>query len=375
MAIYHLSVKSVSRGQGRRATAAAAYRAAERVHDEELGLDYDYTRKRGVEHSEIVLSTAAAKQDIQWARDRQQLWNAAEAAEKRKDARIAREYEIALPAEMNAAQRLQLTRSFAQELASRYSNAVDFAIHAPHWKGDGRNFHAHLLTTTREITPQGLGDKTAVELSNTDREKRGLQSASAEMTEIRGRWKDLTNEHLQSLGLNARVDHRSLEAQGIDRAPTTHLGPAVHGMHRRGVETEVGFRIAEQARERLQRAQELGQLEREAEQLFKSVLILDLRIRDAVSLRDAQLARDLAAMERKGRESEAPAKRFDPELVRQQARERWQEYRAGLELDIRKDQGQTYGPQKELILDVGGAGQPDRERPQHGARQEQDLSL
>ena len=375
MAIYHLSVKSVSRGEGRRATAAAAYRAAELVHDQELGLDYDYTRKRGVEHSEIVLPTAAAKQDIQWARDRQQLWNAAEAAEKRKDARIAREYEIALPAEMNAAQRLKLTRAFAQELAERYNNAVDFAIHAPHWKGDGRNHHAHLLATTREITPLGLGEKTAVEWSNTDRQRRGLQSASLEMSEIRGRWKDLTNAHLQSLGLEARVDHRSLEAQGIEREPTTHLGPAVHGMQRRGLETEVGYRIAEQARERLERAQELGQLEREAQQLSKSILVLDLDIHAAVQARDAQLAQDGAALEQTRRGPEEPVRPYDPELARQHARERWLEYRASLELPIGQQHELTHGPPKALVLKVSPTRHLGRERQHAREGPEFDLSL
>ena len=108
MAIYHLSVKPVSRGAGRSATAAAAYRAAERVEDHTTGQVFDYTRKCGFEHAEIVLPLDVAKRDINWARDRQQLWNAAELAEKRKDARIAREYEVALPEELTKAQRLEL---------------------------------------------------------------------------------------------------------------------------------------------------------------------------------------------------------------------------------------------------------------------------
>ena len=375
MAIYHLTVKSVSRGAGRRATAAAAYRAAELVHDQELGVDYDYTRKQGVVHSEIVLSTAAAKQDIQWARDRQRLWNAAEAAEKRKDARIAREYELALPAEMTAGQRLVLTREFAQGLANRYNCAVDFAIHAPHWKGDERNHHAHLLATTREITHSGLGDKTAVEWSNTDRQKRGLQSASLEMTEIRSRWKDLTNEHLMSLGLAARIDHRSLEAQGIEREPTTHLGPAVHGMQRRGLETDVGYRIAEQARERLERAHEIAQLECEARELSKSILFLDQDIHAALQARDATLERDRALLEREHREPEALAKAYDPELVRLHARERWREYHASLELAKDREHELTREPAKEIVLGGDAGTRPDRQHRQEREGPELDLSL
>ncbi|MGH9931963.1 MAG: MobQ family relaxase, partial [Pyrinomonadaceae bacterium] len=240
MAIYHLSVKPVSRGAGRSATAAAAYRAAERILDHTTGQVFDYTRKSGVEHAEIVLPLDAAKRDINWARDRQQLWNAAEVAEKRKDARVAREYEVALPQELTKAQRLELTRTFSQELANRYGCAVDFAVHQPHRMGDERNFHAHILTTTRQIEATGLGAKTSIEWSDTDRAKRGLGSGKEEIAEIRERWAALTNEKLQTLGHEARIDHRSLEAQGIELQPTVHLGPAVCGMERRGIATEVG---------------------------------------------------------------------------------------------------------------------------------------
>src|SRR5690606_738291 len=147
MAIYHLSVKPVSRGVGRSATAAAAYRSASQVADRTTGQVFDYTRKSGVEHSEIVLPTQAAQRDIHWPRDREQLWNAAEEAEKRKDARVAREYEVALPHELSRQQRLELVRDFSQEIANRYGVAVDFAIHKPHREGDDRNHHAHVLTT------------------------------------------------------------------------------------------------------------------------------------------------------------------------------------------------------------------------------------
>ena len=124
MAIYHLTMKPVSRGMGRSATAASAYRSAELVHDFSSDEVFDYTRKRGVEHAEIVLPTAAVKQDINWARDRQALWNAAEMAEKRKDARVAREYEVALPHELTKSQRIELVREFAGELANRYNVAA-----------------------------------------------------------------------------------------------------------------------------------------------------------------------------------------------------------------------------------------------------------
>jgi MobA/MobL family len=306
MAIYHLSVKPISRAGGRSATAAIAYRTGERVHDLSTGETFDYTRKRGVEHAEIVLPTAAAERDINWARDRQALWNAAESAEKRKDARVAREYELALPHEMTRGQRMELVRGFAGELANRYGVAVDFAIHRPHRSGDERNFHAHVLTTTREVEPTGLGAKASIEWSDTDRAKKGLGPAKGEVKAIRARWEEFTNERLKELGIEVRIDHRSLADQGQDREPGRHLGPAVAGMERRGIETEVGKRIRWEiqaaASERLARAAELGRVEREAADLQKSILDLSGDIKAAERERDAgeALAADKTPTSKRG---------------------------------------------------------------------------
>ena len=212
-AIYHCSVKSVGRGSGRSATAAAGYRSGSEISDERTGEDFDYTRKQGVEHVEIVLPDYAGQCDINWPRDRATLWNAAEHAEKRKDARVAREYEVALPAELNSEQRLELVREFSRDIANRYGCAVDFAIHAPHRQGDQRNHHAHLLATTRQITATGLGDKISVEWSDTDRKKRGLPTASQEMVAVRERWAEFSNRALERHGHRERIDHRSLADQ------------------------------------------------------------------------------------------------------------------------------------------------------------------
>ena len=205
MAIYHLSVKPVSRGVGRSSTAASAYRAAVRVADERTGETFDYTRKRGVEHAEILLPSATAA-DADWARDRQQLWNAAERAEQRKDARVAREYEVALPYELNAAQRLELVRAFAHELADRHGCAVDLAVHAPHRAGDTRNHHAHLLTTTRAVATTGLTTKTDIELKDADRAKKGLGPARTEVTAIR------STSNGTTLQLRGEAEPRRFEA-------------------------------------------------------------------------------------------------------------------------------------------------------------------
>ena len=287
MAIYHLSVKPVSRGVGRSSTAASAYRAAVRVADERTGETFDYTRKRGVEHAEIVLPSATAA-DADWARDRQQLWNAAERAEPRKDARVAREYEVALPYELNAAQRLELVRAFAHELADRHGCAVDLAVHAPHRAGDTRNHHAHLLTTTRAVATAGLTTKTDIELKDADRAKKGLGPARTEVTAIRERWADLVNEHLAEHGHAARIDHRSLDAQGIDREPTSHKGPAVTAIERRGEQARVSERMREDITERLRVAAELGRLERESNELARSIVDTTADLKAAISARDAE---------------------------------------------------------------------------------------
>src|SRR3546814_787580 len=157
MASFHLAVKAIGRSAGRSATAAAAYRAGVEITDERTGLVHDYTRKQGVEHSELMLPTDAPE----WAADRERLWNAAELAETRKNATVAREYEIALPVELSADERRELALGLAREISERHGVAVDVSIHAPGREGDQRNHHAHLLTTTRRLGPEGLGKRRA----------------------------------------------------------------------------------------------------------------------------------------------------------------------------------------------------------------------
>ena len=275
MASYHFHTKHVTRSKGYSSVGAIAYRTASRLRDERTGELFDFTRRRGVAHTEMVFPQSAQGDD-HWARDRDRLWNAAEAAEKRKDARPAREFELSLPHELEQVDRVALARAFAREIADRYNIAVDFAVHKPHRSGDQRNHHAHILTTTRELGSSGLGPKAALEWSNTDRAKHRLMPTGQEIKVLRGRWGQLTNELLQQRNVAARVDHRTLKEQGIDREPTTHLGRAVMGMQRCGIETEVGKRVAwEQewaAQERLARAWEEGRLERESAGLEKSII-------------------------------------------------------------------------------------------------------
>lgn len=248
MAIFHLSMKAISRSDGRSAVAAAAYRSATMIECEREGVVHDYQRRRGVSHSEIIVPAHAT-----WAQDRSALWNAAEFAEKRVNSTVAREYEVALPAELSAQERIDLVRAFGEVLAERYGVAVDFAIHAPNRAGDQRNWHAHVMTSTRVATADGFGAKTRI----LDDRKTG----PLEVTQLRETWADLANERLAQAQSAERIDHRSLadqraeqlaqaeafEAAGqlpeaiaanmkaavLDRAPQAHVGVAATAMERR----------------------------------------------------------------------------------------------------------------------------------------------
>jgi ATP-dependent exoDNAse (exonuclease V) alpha subunit len=254
MAVYFLNMKTFGRGNGSSAASAVAYRAGERIRDERTGKTYDHSERQDVMHKEIVLPSKFAGDEMSWARDRASLWNAAEGAEARKNARVAREYLVALPAELSHQQRVHLVKRFSQELSDRYGFAVDFAIHAPRdFPGsDPRNFHAHLLTTTREVQLEGLGAKTTLDMNDTTRRQMGLKPAVHELFHVRARWAEVTNEALQEAHIAARIDHRTLAAQGIDREPAPHIPHASIEMERHGYRSVVAERIREEYQARVQ---------------------------------------------------------------------------------------------------------------------------
>ncbi|MBY5847758.1 Ti-type conjugative transfer relaxase TraA [Rhizobium leguminosarum] len=231
MAIYHLSMKPIARSGGRSAVASAAYRAAERLTNERDGLTHDFSNRTGVEHAEIVLPAGSS---AYWAMKRSALWNAAERAEKRSDARIAREFEIALPHELTSDQRLALTRAFAEDLANRYGAAVDFAIHRPGEGSDIRNSHAHLMMTTRQVRETGLGDKTLLERENRWLLANHLPPSQLQLKDLRQAWEHLANRHLAMAGHDIRIDHRSHLEAGLTIAPTEHVGVHATQIDRQG---------------------------------------------------------------------------------------------------------------------------------------------
>lgn len=220
VAIYHLSAKPISRATGRSATGAAAYRAGETITDERTGLVFDYSKKRGIDHSEIVAPANAPE----WAHERAKLWNAVEHSEKRKDSQVAREVEVALPTELNLDQQRELVRSFARSQFVDAGMVADIAIH--HAKGE--NPHAHILLTMRDIGPDGFGQK-----NRNWNDKALLQN-------WREAWEVQTNQALERAGHSVRIDHRTLAEQGIERIPQIHIGPHVPEMERRGIRTERG---------------------------------------------------------------------------------------------------------------------------------------
>ncbi|MBO9109991.1 Ti-type conjugative transfer relaxase TraA [Agrobacterium sp. S2/73] len=246
MAIYHLSTKPVSRSSGRSAVASAAYRCAVLLVNQRDGLVHDFTRKEGVEHKEIVLPQGVS---AGWALDRSALWNAAEFAEKRKDARVAREFEIALPHELSPEGRLKAARAFAQDLANRYGAAVDFAIHSPSEHGDIRNYHAHVLMTTRQVGKAGLGEKTCLEHKNARLLANGMATTDMQLRDIRQSWEGIANRQLQREGLDVRIDHRSHMERGLELSPTEHMGVHASQMRQQGMAVERGRLDDEAARQ------------------------------------------------------------------------------------------------------------------------------
>jgi MobA/MobL family len=263
MAIYFLNLKSFGRSTGSSAVSAAAYRAGERIRDERTGRIHDHSGRQDVLHKEIMLPNQFAADKISWAQDRSSLWNSAESAEVRSNARTAREFLVALPGELSPQARINLVSGFSRELVERYRFALDIAIHAPRdFPGsDPRNFHAHLLATTREVKIEGLGAKTPLEWSDTARRHNGLGPAVGELLHVRERWALAANTALEQAQIDARIDHRTLKAQGIDREPM-HIPYAAFQTERRGYRSVVAERIRAEHQARVEaRIAQAGQRE------------------------------------------------------------------------------------------------------------------
>ncbi|HEY0234517.1 MAG TPA: Ti-type conjugative transfer relaxase TraA [Afipia sp.] len=224
MAIYHLHVKVIGRKSGQSAVASAAYRSASRLRDERLGRDQDFTAKRGVVHSEVLLPENAPEA---WS-DRERLWNDVETFEIRKDAQLAREVEFALPRELTQAQGIELARDFAQSEFVDQGMIADLNVHWDIGEDGMPKPHAHVMLTMRQINidgdEHGFGPKVRD------------WNATQMVERWRERWAELANERLAELDIDARIDHRSFEAQGIALEPQSQIGAPAQRIEGEGIE-------------------------------------------------------------------------------------------------------------------------------------------
>ena len=248
MAIYHCSIKIIKRSQGRSAVAAAAYRSGQKLTNEWDGITHDYTKKGGVVHSEILLPAHAPPEFS----DRSTLWNSVEKIEKSRNAQLAREIEIALPAELDRKAQITLVRAYVRDTFVASGMCVDFSIHD---KGDG-NPHAHIMLTIRPLKESGeWGAKCRKEYDLDGNGQRiplssgGFKSHRVNTTDWndpgkaevwRAAWADVCNRALERIGRPERIDHRSYIRQGVQKIPTVHMGVAATQMEHRGLTTEKG---------------------------------------------------------------------------------------------------------------------------------------
>lgn len=244
MAIYHLSTKPISRSSGRSATASIAYRAGVQIDDKRQGKTFDYTKRSGVLHTELLTPN-----DINISRS--DLWNMAELTDTRSNSRTAREFVVNIPHELMTDPKdpnnrgITAIRELAHDLKNQYGVAVDFAIHSPDKQGDNRNYHAHIMVTTRQLTTDKdgnakLGDKSQLEMSNTQLKAIGKATAKDELKIIREKWATIANNQLEQAGIAERIDHRSHKDRGLDTLPTIKMGWEATELERQGIRTEKG---------------------------------------------------------------------------------------------------------------------------------------
>ena len=248
MAIYHLSIKIISRGKGKSAVAAASYRSGEKIKNEYDGIVHDFTRKVGIAHTEILLPRNAPQEFV----SRSVLWNSVEKIEKSKNSQLAREIEIALPKELSREKQIELVRKYVKENFVKVGMCADVALHD---KNDG-NPHAHILLTMRPLNEDKTwgakskkeyildknGEKIKLKNGNYKTRKINItdRNEQEKAEEWRKAWADITNKYLEENSIQEKVDHRSYQRQGIEQIPTTHLGVSATQMEKKGIATDRG---------------------------------------------------------------------------------------------------------------------------------------
>ena len=239
MAIFHLNESNISRSDGRSVVACAAYRACEKLLDHTYGNTQDYTRKKGLEYKSIY----APEHTNEKLLDRQTLWNEVEKKEfnangsMKANARLAKEYTCALPHELTHKERIKIVDDFCRDFVKKHNVIVDACIHAPHDhddETDNKNYHVHIMFTTRLVNEKGeLGKKQRT--FNDDGPKI--------LKDTRATFANIVNTALENAGLEERIDHRSYKDQGLDfLEPTAHEGHEVTALRRQGIDTEISLK-------------------------------------------------------------------------------------------------------------------------------------
>ena len=256
MAIYHFSAQIISRSNGSSSVGSSAYRSGEKIEDERTGVTHDYTRKKGIEHTEIIAPSNAPE----WANNRAKLWNEVEKIEKSKNSQLVREINIALPKELSLEKQIELIREFVKDTFVDKGMVADISIH-DNKKG---NPHAHIMLTMRPFENGTWGSKARKEyILNKKGEKIKLKSGEyksrkidtvdwnkkEKLEEWREQWANYVNRSLERNGIKERIDHRTLAEQGIERIPQIHVGTHANAMEKRGIQSGRGERNKESKRE------------------------------------------------------------------------------------------------------------------------------
>jgi|GEM_PF-6625427 len=273
----------------------------------------------------------------------------------RKNARVAREWEVSLPHELTREQRKELGREFAQEVVNRYGVAVQLDFHSPGTKGDNRNWHIHVQATSRELGPEGFGQKAKYDRADRDLKAQGLPTGKTQLNDLRKTWGDMANRALDRAGHDVRIDHRSLadqresarvrgdqdKARDLDREPTRHMGPAATALergkplYRNGEELPDRWKREPQETElgdtnrRIELAAELGKIQRENASVGRSIIDTESSIGEALKERNSDF-RDFLKGQRDNagsRGTEKPPARADWSRMRELAGSRGTERR------------------------------------------------
>jgi MobA/MobL family len=318
MAIFHLSAVIHSRGKGHSAIAGAAYRSRSEMTDERTGERHDYSRKS----ADVLFAGMYGPKDApDWTKDRAQLWQHVEAFEKRRDAQLARVFDIALPHELTLEQNRRLLQDWVRENFTRKGLIADAVIHGPDRGGDPRNTHAHVAVVLRKLDGTEFAAK-----------KERTETAAERLGQLEGwreSWEKLANRHLERAGHDARIDRRTLKEQGIDAEPTQHLGPTANEMERKQRLSSERGAANHEITERNADRQELAALEAEERKLTAEIIDLQAERAkreaqdvpngryDALDATHQQVAHDEQFPEQPGQYDALNAATPPPEIVQQ----------------------------------------------------------